>query len=87
MDQIRAAFKVASLRWHPDKPGGSEEAMRKVVEARDVLCDVDMRWRYDNYGPDGISSSHYSHYGSRGPRPRPFEEPADQNVDHMEECD
>ena len=36
-EQTRAAFHRASLRAHPDKPGGSHEAFVKVTEAYDVL--------------------------------------------------
>jgi len=35
-EDVRAAFKEAALRRHPDR-GGSEEAMRRAVEARDTL--------------------------------------------------
>ena len=36
-EQTRAAFHRASLRAHPDKPGGSHEAFVEVTEAYDVL--------------------------------------------------
>jgi curved DNA-binding protein CbpA len=36
-EQTRAAFHRASLRAHPDKPGGSHEAFVEVTEAYEVL--------------------------------------------------
>jgi curved DNA-binding protein CbpA len=36
-EQTRAAFHRASLRAHPDKPGGSHEAFVQVTEAYEVL--------------------------------------------------
>ena len=37
---LKAAFRLKALRSHPDKPGGSDEAFRRVMQAYDVLsCD------------------------------------------------
>lgn len=43
-----------SLKWHPDKNNGSDEArakadkmFRDINEAKDVLCDRNMRDKYD----------------------------------------
>lgn len=47
---INKAFKKLSLRWHPDKNGGSQEAhdmFMKVKEAKDFLLDSKKRKAYD----------------------------------------
>ncbi len=36
-EQVLQAFKRAALARHPDRPGGSHEAMKEAIEARDVL--------------------------------------------------
>ena len=37
-DQIKAAYKVHSLRCHPDQPGGSDAAFQRVNDAYKVLA-------------------------------------------------
>lgn len=47
---ITKAFKKLSLRWHPDKNGGSKEAhdmFMKVKEAKIFLLDSKKRKMYD----------------------------------------
>lgn len=36
VDQVQAAFRAAALQHHPDR-GGSEDAMKSAISARDVL--------------------------------------------------
>lgn len=36
-DQVRKAYKNLSAKLHPDKPGGSNEAFRKLKNAYDTL--------------------------------------------------
>lgn len=48
--QINKAFKSLSLRWHPDKNGGSQEAhdmFMRVKEAKLFLMDGKKRKVYD----------------------------------------
>jgi len=49
---VKKAFKVAALRWHPDKNPGKEaeaaEKFKKIAEAYAVLGDKDQRSRYDS---------------------------------------
>ena len=50
-DQIRAAWKAAALRHHPDKnpkdPEGAAERTKRINTAKDVLCDPDKRRAHD----------------------------------------
>jgi len=52
--EIKKAYKKLSLKWHPDKNNGSPEErakadkmFREINEAKEVLCDRDMRDKYD----------------------------------------
>lgn len=51
-EEIKAAYRVAASKAHPDKPGGSDEAMQKVNRAHDTLRDPQARQRYDETGSD-----------------------------------
>jgi hypothetical protein len=44
--EVRAAYKKAALRTHPDKPSGSTAAFQLVQEAFAVLSDTTSRARY-----------------------------------------
>ena len=46
-EQLRAAYRSAVLRDHPDRPGGSHERMVQVNEAWEVLSDPAARVAYD----------------------------------------
>lgn len=52
-EQIKAAYRKASKKAHPDK-GGSDEAMAAVNQAHDVLSDPERRKHYDRTGQDGV---------------------------------
>lgn len=50
LDVIKAAYRVLSMRWHPDKNPGDERAarmMRTLNEAYEVLSDPVRRTQYD----------------------------------------
>lgn len=36
-DEVRSAFRRLSLKHHPDRPGGSQEAFVAITRARDLL--------------------------------------------------
>jgi|EP00161_Ancyromonas_sigmoides_P012477 DnaJ-related protein SCJ1 len=57
--QIKKAYKSLSLRFHPDKADGSEEAKARfveVAEAYEVLGDEEKRQIYDQFGEEGLKS-------------------------------
>lgn len=45
---IQAAFKVLTLKYHPDKPDGNAVLFGKLVSARDTLLDSTKRKTYDH---------------------------------------
>ncbi|EGW30371.1 uncharacterized protein SPAPADRAFT_63224 [Spathaspora passalidarum NRRL Y-27907] len=55
--QIRSAYKQLSLKYHPDKNPGDEQAHDKFIEigeAYEVLSNAEKRKNYDQYGdPEG----------------------------------
>lgn len=55
--QIKRAYRKLSLKYHPDKNPGNEEAARlfaEINEAYDVLSDDDKRILYDHGGLDAV---------------------------------
>jgi curved DNA-binding protein CbpA len=49
--EINAAFKKLSLKYHPDRNGGDAyylELFKEINEAKQVLCDRERRWEYDD---------------------------------------
>lgn len=66
-DEIRAAYRRAARDAHPDKEGGSTEAMQAVNAAYDVLSDPKKRAAYDEMGamdPDSPEARAQSHLDS-----------------------
>ena len=49
-DQIKAARRALSKRYHPDRKHGDPERMALVNLANDILTDADRRERYDQSG-------------------------------------
>ncbi len=49
-DEIKAAYRRAASKAHPDKDTGSHDAMQTVQQAYDVLGDEDRRRQYDETG-------------------------------------
>lgn len=49
IDQIRKSFRTLALKYHPDKnkDEGSKEKFMKIVEAYEVLSDVNGKKNYD----------------------------------------
>ncbi|RUS31324.1 DnaJ domain-containing protein [Jimgerdemannia flammicorona] len=50
-DEIKKAYKKLALRWHPDKNGGSAEAVEKPCVR------TEKRQLYDRYGESGLSGA------------------------------
>ena len=46
--QIQHAYRVASLRFHPDRKGGSKRAFQRVQSAYETLSDEGRRHLFDN---------------------------------------
>lgn len=64
-DDIKAAYRKAALKWHPDRwVNGSdqekktaEEKFKEASEAYSVLSDPDKKAKYDQFGFAGVSGS------------------------------
>lgn len=54
-DVIQAAFKVLTLKYHPDKNSGDTSLFKKLVEAREILLDSRKREEYDRSLKTGLS--------------------------------
>ncbi|KAF4715674.1 DnaJ sub B member 9, partial [Perkinsus olseni] len=56
--QIKAAYRKAALKWHPDKnTDNKEEAEKKfydISEAYEALSDAEKRKIYDQFGEEGL---------------------------------
>lgn len=50
--KIEKNYRKASLRLHPDRPGGDEEAFRILERAKNVLLSDKLRKEYDMLGLD-----------------------------------
>lgn len=50
--QIQAAYRQLTRRYHPDVNQGDAEIMAKVNVAYRTLSNADSRARYDRYGPE-----------------------------------
>ncbi|KAJ0406954.1 hypothetical protein P43SY_005187 [Pythium insidiosum] len=58
--EIKRAFRKLSLKYHPDKNPGDDDAQKKFAEvanAYDVLSDDDKKAKYDRYGEEGLKAS------------------------------
>ena len=61
VDEIKAAYRQAALKWHPDRnPEHKEEAalrFRESTEAYSILSDAQKRQIYDTYGHAGLAGA------------------------------
>ncbi|KAF1319035.1 Chaperone dnaj, partial [Globisporangium splendens] len=58
--EIKRAFRKLSLKHHPDKNPGDEDAQKKFAEvasAYDVLSDEEKKAKYDRYGEEGLNAN------------------------------
>jgi curved DNA-binding protein CbpA len=56
-EEIKAGYRMAASKAHPDKPGGSDVAMQQVNRAYDTLRDPESRQQYDETGSDSSGPS------------------------------
>merc|ERR1712228_810550 len=68
--EIKKAYRVQALKWHPDKnKDNKEEAekmFQKILNAYEVLSDPEKRKAYDRGGPEGFKSGFgggHQHHG------------------------
>jgi curved DNA-binding protein CbpA len=45
--QLKTAYRMMSLKYHPDRKGGSTAAFQRISVAYKILCDVSTRRDYD----------------------------------------
>jgi len=57
-DEIKKAYKIASLQWHPDKNPGSEDKFKEINHAYSILKDAEKRRNYDTYGSELGQNKH-----------------------------
>ena len=61
--EIKAAYRKAALKYHPDRNPGDKEAetrFKEVSEAYEVLTDSRKRQIYDKFGHQGLAGQGYS---------------------------
>src|SRR5262245_10638199 len=57
-DEVKKAYRVLAMKYHPDRNSGDEEAaarFKEAAEAYAVLGDQDKRQLYDRYGHAGLN--------------------------------
>lgn len=56
-DEIKAAFKAASLKYHPDRPNGGDSAMFNMcVKSKDILLNPESRHVYNRGGIEALKA-------------------------------
>lgn len=73
-DDIKAAFRKAALKWHPDRwvngtdeeKKNAEDKFKEASEAYSVLSDPDKKARYDQFGFAGMDGSSAQQDWSQG---------------------
>ena len=61
-EEIKAAYRRAAMKWHPDRNSGSKESevnFKLIKEAYEILMDADKRAHYDRFGKGDGSASVY----------------------------
>ncbi|MFL5716488.1 MAG: DnaJ domain-containing protein, partial [Chloroflexota bacterium] len=66
--QIKAAFRKAAQKWHPDVNSDPEaqERFKEINEAYQVLSDPTRRQQYDMFGRAGVSGGAEGDFGYGG---------------------
>ena len=58
-EELRKAYKQRAKDWHPDRPNGSPEKFKELVDAYDILKNADTRKAYDrklNNSPENFTA-------------------------------
>jgi molecular chaperone DnaJ len=58
-EEIKKAYRVLAIKYHPDKNKGNKEAedkFKEATEAYEVLRDASKRKMYDQYGKQGVGA-------------------------------
>jgi DnaJ-class molecular chaperone len=66
--EIKKAYRLKSLEFHPDKnkEEGAAEKFAEIARAYEVLSDSDLKSVYDRYGEDGLKNHEKSSGGGGG---------------------
>ena len=79
-EEIRRAYRVLALRYHPDKnkDADAEERFKEITEAYEVLNDKEKRQKYNKYGSENrikkeMHPSHASFNSWAFPSSHPFD--------------
>ncbi len=67
--ELKAAYRKAALKYHPDRNQGdqaAEEKFKEASEAYDVLSDENKRKIYDQFGHQGLSGQGFQGFNDMG---------------------
>ena len=59
-EEIKKAYRMMAIKYHPDKNPGdasAEEKFKEAAEAYEVLSNEDKRARYDRFGHQGVGGA------------------------------
>lgn len=62
-DEVRKAYRLLAMKYHPDQNGGDKtctEKFKEISDAYEILNDPDKKSRYDRYGTSEFNSSPFS---------------------------
>src|SRR4051812_1450229 len=65
-EEIKKAYRVLAMKYHPDRNVGDEEAsikFKEVTEAVEILRDPQKRQLYDRYGHAGLQGAGMPDFG------------------------
>lgn len=65
--EIKAAYRKAAVRFHPDRNPGdkaAEESFKEAAEAYAVLSDAEKRAQYDRFGHSGVGEQPFTGFDS-----------------------